>query len=102
MTTNKIRVTLDLGYGDFREIEKELSESVVRTALVPLDLPSSTADGFGRFLCSPEAEIRRVMRSREETARVLSRELTDAIVEAMGARDTEMGYPREAGAGEKP
>lgn len=73
-----------------------LDESLIYDAIQPLDFPSPDA-GIAAMLCSDTVTIRRVTRSREEAAKIISKALTKALLDAMSARDTQMGYTKTEG-----
>lgn len=93
----KIFVRLEAGHypgvADF-EVALPIEGAFVRDALVPLDWPSEDA-GIAEMLCSPRATIERVMASRAEISKKLTPILARALMDAMGAKDTEMGYPKK-------
>lgn len=76
-------------------VRRRLDGWIMKKAFIPLDRPSPHADGFGRMLCSTEFQIAEVMKSRRDIAKMLSAQLTEALLDAMGAEDTYMGYYKE-------
>jgi hypothetical protein len=70
-----------------------LSENLIRNAFVPIDTPSADADYFTReMICTKTAVIDEVMLERKRAAKIISDALTEALLDAMGINDTEMGY----------
>jgi hypothetical protein len=64
-----------------------------RARLAPIDFPSVDADALDRMLCTPGAD--RKLRDRRELVAALSHEVAKALADMLGAKDTEMGYPKE-------
>ena len=89
-----VRVTVEISPGDYREVRKELGGTLVKDTFSHVDIPDVDASGFGRMLCTNPVEIRRVMVARKDAAKMISVAITDALLDAMGVRDTEMGYKR--------
>ena len=77
------------------EVKLPLDRALIERGYQTLDLPSPGADGIDRMICSSSAKIVEVTKSRAIIADVLSKALTKAILEIMGANDTEMGYPKK-------
>lgn len=69
---------------------KEMSNWIVEDAFKSIDLPDFGAAGFDMFLCSDTVMVEATMKARNEIAKDLTRTLLDA----MGAGDTRMGYPK--------
>jgi hypothetical protein len=78
-------------YGRRVAVEQGMDLWIVEDAIRHIDLPDGTADGFGRYLCSDTVTIEATMKSRREIAAVL----TNAIIKALGAGDTRMGYSQK-------
>lgn len=94
--TSEIDVVLRLNEaGKTVSVRRRLDGWIMQKVFIPLDLPSPRADGFGRMLCSTEFQITEVMKSRRDIAKMLSEQLTEALLDAMGAEDTCMGYYKE-------
>ncbi|MEW6186193.1 MAG: hypothetical protein AB1585_10695 [Thermodesulfobacteriota bacterium] len=92
-----LRVELEFAPNDVRRVHLELTEEIVHAAREILDLPSPRADAFGRYLCSSEYTIKRVMKERGRIAEILSAAITRALLDALGAKDMEMGYEKKGG-----
>ncbi len=75
-------------------MSKEIEPWIVENAFVPIDRPSEDADGLARMLCGDTVTIAATMKARGEIAKALAGALTDALLDAMGASDTRMGYPQ--------
>jgi hypothetical protein len=95
---NKPHVTVHLQAFEYPSesdatVQIALSESLIRSVMQPLDFPSPDA-GLGALFCTNTVTIERVMQSREAAAKLISQALTKALLDAMGARDTQMGYPK--------
>lgn len=89
----KIKVIIEIYPGDYRQIWRELSESIIYETFKSIDLPSPNADAFTSvFLCTSPITIKRVMKRRKEIAELISNEITEVLLSEMGAKDTEMGY----------
>ncbi len=67
-------------------VAMELDE-IRREVLQPLDFPSASPGYF----CTPANVVRRVMFQRQ----VAAKEITNAILKALGQRDLIDGYPKE-------
>jgi len=90
----KVIVTVEISPCDYREVRKELGESLVYDTFAPIDIPDVDASGFGRMLCTHPVEIERVTMARKDAAKMISAAITDALLDVIGMQDTEMGYKR--------
>lgn len=89
-----VTVIVELNRGGDRVlVSREMDVWIVENAFVPLGLPSLGADSFSKMLCTDAATIQATMKSRSRIAKGLSERITEALLAAMGAGDTEMGYP---------
>lgn len=70
-------------------ISRTLDTWLVENAFRPVDRPKAGVDVFSKMMCDSPVIIEATMRDRKTIAKLL----TDAILDAMGAKDTEMGYP---------
>jgi hypothetical protein len=91
----RVRVTLTTDYGQQAERTIELSGSMYKDAAQKIDKPSADARGSDFLLCTDTATINKVLKSRRELADMVSAAITKAILDHLGAHDTEMGYTRE-------
>lgn len=89
-STVTLEVTLNR-QGERFVCSKEMDIWLVEDAVMEIDLPDGTTDGFTRFLCSNPMRIEKTMKSRHEIAK----HLTQAIIDALGAGDKRMGYPQQ-------
>lgn len=90
----KITVDIEITPYQHKVIRKELADSIVYNTFGKLDFPSSSAGVFEKMLCTDSITIARVMKSRKDIAKMLSSMLTEALLDLMGAKDTEMGYEK--------
>lgn len=93
----KPRITVSIEYapGSIAVTHRTLSEMLVYDSFQPLDHPSPNADSFtATMLCTDAVTIKRVMKKRGDIADLISCELTEALLDQMGAKDTEMGYEK--------
>ena len=61
-----------------------------------IDLPSVGADPFiENFICTPPKIINKVKSNRKRIAKMLSEQLTNAILKGMENKDTIMGYTKK-------
>jgi hypothetical protein len=77
---------------DDREVKIELHEPLVRETFKVLDYPKPDC-GIAAMFCTDTMTIQHVKEKRQFTAEFLSKVLADAILKAMGQKDTRMGYP---------
>ena len=88
MTTIRVIVQVDRFPGGHDiDVCIPLDSVRARETIQPLDFPSASSGIF----CSSTATIRKTMGARN----VVARELTDAIVKALGEHDLIDGYPKE-------
>ena len=73
-----------------------ISEDLVYEAFEKLDLPEPNASSYERMLCTSSLKIELVKAERKHMAKVLTENLVEALMNAMGYNDTVMGYPKEA------
>ena len=90
----RVYVSVEITPGERRCKAIELDEQIMYDTLEPLDYPSPDADGFARMTCSSTVTIKRVMQSRERVAKMISTAITNALLDMMGEKDTEMGYKK--------
>lgn len=64
-----------------------------RAQIAPIDFPSVGADALDRMLCTPGAD--RKLLNRRALIASLSHEVAKVLGDMLGAKDTEMGYPKE-------
>jgi len=98
MTTH-ITVTIQPGRHPTKydaRITFPLKEELVYGALERLDMPDVNAPAYAQMICTSELKIRLVMAERERVANVIADEIIPALIEAMGANDTKMGYQNGA------
>ena len=89
----RIKIVLEIYPGDSREVWRELGDCLISESFRSIDRPSTNADPFTvALLCTEPAEIKRTMKTRKEIAALIADEITNALLDEMGARDTEMGY----------
>lgn len=69
-----------------------LPRDLLYEALEQLDLPDINAHGFAQMLCTSALKIELVRETRENMAKSLSETITQALIKAMEADDTLMGY----------
>ena len=93
----RITVSIELEPGRTVAVQRTLSEMIVYDTFQALDHPSPGADSFtAAMFCTDTATVARVMKSRKDISKLLSRELTEALLDQMGAKDTEMGYEKHS------
>lgn len=90
-----VTVVLRMGPWDIgRAVVLAVDIPTARQVMAPIDFASSDADAMTAALfCTPRANEK--LASRKEVADVISREVARALVDMMGLKDTEMGYPIE-------
>lgn len=86
------RITVHVQVGQWPSDRDDITmclnlDPIHREALSPLDLPNASPG----FFCSPPNVVRVVMTTREGVAK----ELTKAIMKALGERDLIDGYPKQ-------
>ena len=91
-----VAVSVEIAPFDFREVRKAIGKEIVYDTFGSLDLPSPGAGAIEKMLCTDSVTIERRMRSRQQIAKGLSKAITEALLDLMGAQDTEMGYQKEA------
>jgi hypothetical protein len=95
MNGSTVTVIIELSRGGPRvQVTKSLERWVVEDTFAQLDVPDVNASGLSRMLCTHPDIIQRTMKSRNEIAKLLTDELLAALLDAMNAGDTRMGYPR--------
>lgn len=91
-----INVSIEFYPGESVYATRELPEPIVYEAFQSLDHPTPDADPSLATLCCTDIVIRkRVMKERREISKLISQELTEVLIDQMGAKDTEMGYKKE-------
>ena len=76
-------------------VKRELSAHIISEVSKPLDIPRPGADSFSAMLCTGNAEIVRIKKSRQELAEMISSAITRLLIDFMERKDTEMGYKKE-------
>ncbi len=89
--------SVEIAPGQHRCQTIQLDEPILYNAIEPLDLPSPTAYGISKMLCSSESTIKRVMQSRKWLAGSISTAITKALLKILSTEDTEMGYEQTKG-----
>ena len=87
----RVEVVLDRN-GKTVVAEKTLEFYIIEKAFLPIDWPSPHGRGFATFTCTPSTTIAEVTKDRSVIANALAEQITDALLDCMGASDTEMGY----------
>lgn len=92
---DEAQITVEIrppGHGRAMAISLPIGIYEARQMFQSLDFPSTDA-GLARRFCTPDAERKLMDRKRviAEIAWIVARELA----ELLGAKDTEMGYPKE-------
>lgn len=89
-----ITVSVEITPGDIKTVQRKIDEMIVYDTFQAIDRPSPGADAItAAFFCTDSVTIKRVMKKRTDIAKMISGEIVDALLEVMGASDTEMGYP---------
>ncbi len=73
-------------------VTREIGLYQTLTLFAPIDFPSADA-GTAAVFCTPDAD--RKLRERKELIADLAHIFAVAMVDCLGAKDTEMGYPKE-------
>ena len=86
------RITVHVQFGQWPSDRDDITmcldlDPIRRKALSPLDFPNASSGLF----CTPPDVVRVVMMTREGVAK----ELTKAIMKALGERDLIDGYPKQ-------
>jgi len=89
---SKIRVSIELTPGDWREACFSLGEELVQDTFSLIDLPSLDANEWHKSICTEKFEIKRVQMERGKMAKLISEALTAELLRQMSAKDTVMGY----------
>lgn len=85
-------ITLPRNFGpDFR-VSVVVDIFAARKMLAPIDFPDSDP-GLAVMFCTPGAELK--LRERKEVIASISKALATSLADAIGAKDTIMGYPKE-------
>jgi hypothetical protein len=71
-----------------------LSDSLLREGLAPVDLPDRTA-GRAQMLCTPADVIRRTFKTRDDISDDIVAEIRRQVREALDQHDTVMGYTQK-------
>ena len=87
-----ITIRIDPPHGKPMAITREIGLYQTLTMFAPIDFPSADA-GIAMMFCTPDAD--RKLRERKELVADIAHILAIAMVDCLGARDTEMGYPKE-------
>jgi hypothetical protein len=90
---SKVTVYIDLDRGGQQIcVTQEMPIWIIEDAIRDIDFPCVDADAFGRFLCIDAVTVEATMKARHEIATAL----TKALLDAMGAGDKRMGYPKSS------
>jgi hypothetical protein len=81
-------------FGERIVAQQELPRWIVEQTFCPIDLPDPSISDVAAILCESSVKIESVMKTRNEIAERLSQTLTKLLLDAMGAKDTRMGYPQ--------
>lgn len=81
------------GHGRTMAFTLPIALHEARQLFQPIDFPSDDA-GLGALFCTPDAE--RKLLSRKKLITEISRIVAQQLADALGATDTEMGYPKKA------
>jgi len=66
-----------------------------RELLQGLDHPRPDSDPFTAMLCTDQVTIKRVKKLRQDYAELISKTLTDMLIQAFEKHDTVCGYAKE-------
>lgn len=92
---SKVTVMVDLDRsGRLVAVSMEMPIWIVEDGFRGIDHPDPDAGVFSRMMCSDTVTIEATMKARHEIAQAL----TKALLDAMGAGDTRMGYPQASNA----
>lgn len=75
------------------DIKKAIGINLYKLAYEPINYPGADSDALDRMLCTAEAKIRTITKSRKETAEYISNAITRALLDHMSREDTIRGYP---------
>lgn len=91
----RVQVTLTLDNG--RQVNRtiELSKSMFKDAAQPIDFPSDAANLTDFLMCTDATTRNRVLKDRRVLAEMIAAAITSAMLDHLGANDTEMGYTRQ-------
>lgn len=95
MKPDQAQITVEIrppGYGRVMAITLPIDLYEARRLLRHIDFPSSDA-GLAVMFCTPDAE--RKLMERKRVIAEIARVVAHAMADLLGAKDTEMGYPKE-------
>lgn len=90
----KVDVTIRRGFEPIDHYSKAISlvESMATEVFQSIDFPSFNADGFTRYLCTPPDIIKYIVKNRDKVLNLISKTITELLMEAMSKNDMENGY----------